>query len=89
MKNQLILTLTAAGLLAFNASIHAQQGAAPDPQMKAVLDELATLGGKPVETLSPVEARKQPSPADARRFTASSSIPARSFRGFLRACWSH
>lgn len=33
--------------------------------MKAVLDELAALGGKPIETLSPEEARKQPSPADA------------------------
>lgn len=65
MKTTLILTLTAAGLLAFNASIHAQQGAAPDPQMKAVLDELAALGGKPIAELSPEEARKQPSPADA------------------------
>ena len=34
-------------------------------QMQAVLDELATLGGKPIETLTPEEARKQPSPADA------------------------
>ena len=33
--------------------------------MKAVLDELAGLGGKPIESLSPEEARKQPSPADA------------------------
>ena len=33
--------------------------------MQAVLDELASLGGKPIETLSPVEARKQPTPADA------------------------
>ena len=65
MKNQLILTLTAASLLAFNVSIHAQQGAPPDPQMKAVLDELASLGGKPIADLSPEGARKQPSPADA------------------------
>ncbi|BCT91247.1 acetylhydrolase [Lysobacter helvus] len=36
-----------------------------DPQMQAVLDQLAKLGGKPVETLTAVEARKQPSPADA------------------------
>lgn len=33
--------------------------------MQAVLDELAALGGKPVETLSAEEARRQPSPADA------------------------
>ena len=37
----------------------------PDAQMQAVLDELAALGGKPIETLTPVEARKQPTPTDA------------------------
>ena len=36
-----------------------------DPQMKAVLDELASLGGKPIESLPPEEARKQPTPADS------------------------
>ena len=65
MKHQLITTITAATLFAFNISTHAQQGAPPDPQMKAVLDELASLGGKPIVELSPEEARKQPSPADA------------------------
>ena len=62
---KLILSSLTAGLLAVPFSARAQQGAAPDPQMKAVLDELASLGGKPIETLSPTEARKQPSPADA------------------------
>jgi acetyl esterase/lipase len=33
--------------------------------MQAVLDQLAALGGKPIETLTAVEARKQPTPADA------------------------
>jgi acetyl esterase/lipase len=37
----------------------------PDPEMQKVLDALASLGGKPIETLSPAEARKQPTPADA------------------------
>lgn len=37
----------------------------PDLEMKTVLDALASLGGKPIETLSPEEARKQPTPADA------------------------
>lgn len=37
----------------------------PDAQMKAVLDQLGALHGKPIEKLSPQEARKQPSPADA------------------------
>lgn len=36
-----------------------------DADMQAVLDELASLNGKPIETLSPEEARKQPTPADA------------------------
>lgn len=39
--------------------------AQPDAQMQSVLDQLAALGGKPVTTLTPVEARKQPTPADA------------------------
>jgi acetyl esterase len=33
--------------------------------MKAVLDKLASLEGKPIETLSPEEAREQPLPTDA------------------------
>lgn len=36
-----------------------------DADMQAVLDELKSLGGKPIETLTPEEARKQPTPADA------------------------
>lgn len=36
-----------------------------DPQMKAVLDELQSLGGKPIESLSAEDAREQPTPADA------------------------
>ncbi|MBC7452758.1 MAG: alpha/beta hydrolase [Massilia sp.] len=33
--------------------------------MQKVLDALGSLGGKPLETLTPQEARKQPTPADA------------------------
>ncbi|MFN3837021.1 MAG: alpha/beta hydrolase [Brevundimonas sp.] len=36
-----------------------------DGPMQKVLDELAGLGGKPIETLSPAEARQQPTPTDA------------------------
>ncbi len=39
--------------------------AKPAPAMQAVLNELASLGGKPIETLTAVEARKQPSPGEA------------------------
>ncbi|RYF98991.1 MAG: lipase, partial [Caulobacteraceae bacterium] len=37
----------------------------PAADMQAVLDKLASLGGKAIETSSPEEARKQPTPADA------------------------
>lgn len=36
-----------------------------DHDIQGVLDKLAELGGKPIETLSPAEAREQPTPADA------------------------
>ncbi|HYW49111.1 MAG TPA: alpha/beta hydrolase [Gemmatimonadaceae bacterium] len=36
-----------------------------ESQMQAVLDQHAKLGPKPLETLTPAEARKQPTPADA------------------------
>ncbi len=39
--------------------------ATPKLEMKAVLDQLASLGGKPIETLSAPEARRQPTPTDA------------------------
>ena len=42
-----------------------RNAAAPAPTMRSVLDHLAALGGKPIETLSPAEARQQPTPADA------------------------
>ncbi|MET0499717.1 MAG: alpha/beta hydrolase fold domain-containing protein [Steroidobacteraceae bacterium] len=39
--------------------------ATPDADMQMVLDTLQALGGKPIETLTPAEARVQPTPADA------------------------
>lgn len=41
--------------------------AAPNAAMQAVLDELQALGGKPITTLRPAEARRQPTPADAAK----------------------
>lgn len=38
---------------------------APNAQMKAVLDQLAALGGKPIPSLTPGEARRQPTATDA------------------------
>lgn len=39
--------------------------AAPEPQMQAVLDQHAQLGPQPIETLTPAQAREQPTPSDA------------------------
>ena len=41
------------------------EGAKPNVQIQAVLNELAKLGPKPLGSLPAVEARKQPTPADA------------------------
>ena len=60
-------TLFATHSLSANSGAMAKTGTAfkADADMQAVLDELALLGGKPIESLSPDEARKQPSPTDA------------------------
>ena len=44
-----------------------QAMATPAAQMKAVLDELAALGARPINTLTVQQARTQPTPADAVR----------------------
>ncbi|WP_246329486.1 alpha/beta hydrolase [Chthonobacter rhizosphaerae] len=48
-----------------SAAIAADPMARADDDMKAVLDALASLDPKPIAELSPEEARRQPSPADA------------------------
>lgn len=70
MKKSLTLTLAAlaAGVLCGTAL--AQSAAQPpkaEPNMQKVLDAMAALKPKPIETLSPEEARRQPTPADAVR----------------------
>lgn len=66
MEMKLLITsfLVFTGIVCLHSTLHAQ-GAAPDTQMQAVLDELVSLEGKPIETLTPKEARKQPTPTDA------------------------
>ena len=59
------ITSAVASALIISIPAWAQQSAQPDPQMKAVLDKLASLNGKPIPELTAEEARKQPSPADA------------------------
>ncbi len=64
MKSTLPI-LAATALSSVPLSAQQLEPAKPNSQMQAVLDKLATLGGKPIENLTPEEARKQPSPADA------------------------
>ena len=59
------ITLATFAILASGLIATAQQPAKADADMQAVLDRLAQLGGKPIETLTPQDARKQPTPADA------------------------
>lgn len=47
------------------AGRHHKAMAKPNAQMKAVLDQLAALHPKPIERLTPAEARKQPGPPQA------------------------
>ncbi|WP_197065231.1 alpha/beta hydrolase [Massilia sp. 9096] len=66
MKTTLTLTALAASMICGAAL--AQDAAQPpkaEPHMQKVLDALKSLNGKPIETLSPQEARQQPTPADA------------------------
>ena len=56
--------LPMAGVLCLSALAHAAP-AKPDAQMKAVLDQLTALKPKPIEKLSPANARVQPLPVDA------------------------
>ena len=74
MKLKTLFLLPAAALLVAAGFAYAQaakgkKGAdtppKAEPHMQKVLDALASLGGKPIEALSPEEARKQPTPADA------------------------
>ncbi|MGV3526246.1 MAG: alpha/beta hydrolase [Candidatus Sericytochromatia bacterium] len=61
-----IRLLAAASLVGLSAMTAVQaQTPKPDAQMQAVLTTLGGLGGKPIEYLTPAQARQQPTPADA------------------------
>jgi len=66
MKKLTLTMITLAAGMAAGAAI-AQNAQPPkaEPHMQKVLDAMASLKPKPIETLSPEEARKQPSAADA------------------------
>ncbi len=67
MKKAIPLALTAvAAALVWNAAkAQSPQPPKADADMQKVLDAHASLDPKPIETLTPAEARKQPPPADA------------------------
>lgn len=67
-------SMSAAGTLADSAEQIASMrdggsaagaASAANTEMQSVLDQLGSMGGKPMETLTPGEARKQPTPAAA------------------------
>lgn len=65
-KNKLKIMLTLATVVASTSlGLSDQQMPKANADMQAVLDQLSALGGKPVEQLTPKEARQQPTPADA------------------------
>jgi len=59
------LSSRAAELAATSTSAKTGTRYQADVDMQRVLDQLASMGGKPIETLPPDEARKQPTPTDA------------------------
>ena len=59
MKKSVLFAVAATAVLSLGAF------ADPDKDMKTVLDALADQKPKPIEKLSPAEARKQPTPTDA------------------------
>ena len=67
----LVVLASAASLVAFQTfakdAVTAKTGTKyqADADMQMVLDTLAAMNGKPIETLEPTEARKQPTPTDA------------------------
>lgn len=62
MLNKVLLPIVLTVLL---QSAYAAKMASPNKEMNTVLTELAKKGGKPIESLTAGEARKQPTPTDA------------------------
>ncbi len=59
-------SMSSAGTLADPNDMSSSRGpAAANTEMQSVLDQLGSMGGKPMASLTPAEARKQPTPAAA------------------------
>ena len=79
---KIVLVSTLAAAVLMGSAVLVQAADKPpkaEPAMQKVLDALASLKGKPIETLTPEEARKQPTPADAVKKvltdTGKSAVP--------------
>jgi acetyl esterase/lipase len=59
------ILIAGAALSLVAQSLQAQNRGGASPDMQQVLERLATLHPRPIETLSPAAARRQPTPADA------------------------
>ncbi len=66
MNKEIIRFVVLSTGIAAAMTVHAAEPSMKaEPAMQKVLDTLASLGGKPIESLTPEMARKQPTPADA------------------------
>ncbi|MEC5218881.1 acetyl esterase [Actimicrobium sp. GrIS 1.19] len=64
-KHKLFITAVVAAAVVASSAATAQTPPKANKEMQTVLDALKSLGGKPIETLTSEDARKQPTPADA------------------------
>lgn len=65
LQHGTIITAVAVSSFVAAGLATAQTPPKANKEMQKVLNALQSLGGKPIETLTPAEARKQPTPADA------------------------
>lgn len=67
LRTSVLVATVAVGAIVTATLAQSQSPPKANKDMQRVLDALASLGGKPIETLTPEEARKQPTPADAAK----------------------
>jgi acetyl esterase len=65
LNRPILFSLCSLFVWAGSSNAAATSPAKPNADMQKVLTELGALGGKPIETLTPAEARQQPTPTDA------------------------
>ncbi len=78
-----LIAATGFSLLALPFAANAKP-AEPNKDMKKVLDTMKASGGKPIESLSALEARKQPTPADAIKSMMTEDQAKKAQEGFAK-----